>query len=210
MIPMDMLVQHLRSSLLINLPRFMGIQEASNLINSWANTYPDLIKETLRVIPPQKLTELMKRLLKEGIPIRNLRDLFEIVTDKGSREKDLDNLLELVRQGMKYQLSDLYANNGNKINAILFAPDFEDSIRESIRNHPDISTSQQLYDRISSQLYDLLSQNLERDSRSVLLCGADIRSPLRISLEEDFRLLPVVAYQELVGSVQIVPVGQIR
>lgn len=211
--PTDTLAMHCRMTLVRYLPTFLGIQEVSDMVNHWANHYPDLIKETLRVIPPQRLTEILKRLLKEAVSIRNLRDIFETIADAGNREKDLDVLTEMVRQGLKQQLSHCYADEKYQLKAVLVHPDLEDSVRQLCRDQQatqPVSMTPETYVQISSQLLQFLNGSDPSSRPLVLLCSADIRRYIRRLIEDDFSVMPVLAYQELVGNVQIIPTGQLR
>ena len=210
--PLELLIAHSRLALSRHLPMFMGIQEASNMVNQWANTYPDLIKETLRVVPPQRLTDILKRLLEEGISIRNLRDIFEAIADAGSREKDLLILTELVRQGLKQQISHRYTDDQHRLRAVLVHPELEENIRQLCRNQQPsqpVSLPPETYTHITDQLQQYLRKGYQYPKPVVMLCSSDVRRYVRRLLEDDFYQLPVLAYQELVGNVQIHPLGHL-
>jgi type III secretion protein V len=83
------LTQALGRALRRQLAQFAGIQETSNLLTRWSRDYPDLVKEMLRAAAPQRVSEVLRRLLEEGIPIRQLRDIFEAITDVCARERDV-------------------------------------------------------------------------------------------------------------------------
>src|SRR3546814_3321861 len=72
--------------------------------------YPDLVKEMLRVVAPQRVADVLRRLAEEGVPVRNLRDAFEAITDVGGREKDVVLLTEYVRVALKREIADRYAD----------------------------------------------------------------------------------------------------
>ncbi len=210
--PLELLVAHSRQALSRHLPMFMGIQEASNMVNQWAQTYPDLIKETLRVVPPQRLTDILKRLLQEGVSIRNLRDVFEAVADAGSREKDLLIMTELVRQNLKQQISHRYTDDQHRLRAILVHPDLEENIRQICRNQQPtqpVTLPPETYAHLTDQLQQFLRNCYQYPKPVVALCSSDVRRYVRRLLEDDFYQLPVLAYQELVGNVQIHPVGHL-
>lgn len=209
---LQIVVHQLRQAILNNLGVFMGIQETSNLVNRWSQDYPDLIKEVLRVIAPQRLTEILRKLLQEGLPIRNLRDLFEAMADAGAREKDITLLVEMIRISLKHQISDRYADNHRKIRAILIHPELEDIIHQSIR-----STSHSSQTGLNPEKYKKLMQAVEASLDEVsgkkgvvLLCSTSVRVHVRRLLEETFRDLPVLAFQELAGDIQIEPVGHVQ
>src|SRR5690606_30685867 len=103
--PDDLLAAHARAALERRLGGFIGIQETSNLFARMQRDYPDLVKEMLRVVAPQRVADVLRRLAEEGVPIRNLRDVFEAITDVGGREKDVVLLTEYVRVAMKREIA---------------------------------------------------------------------------------------------------------
>ncbi|HEV2680487.1 MAG TPA: flagellar biosynthesis protein FlhA, partial [Rhodanobacter sp.] len=61
----QMLREHIRIALERHLSLFIGIQETSNLSNGLSRDYPDLVREMLRVVSPQRVAEVLKRLVEE-------------------------------------------------------------------------------------------------------------------------------------------------
>jgi len=130
----DLVICEVHQTIEKDLGVFLGIQEVSNLLTSWNRDYPDLIKETLRSVTPHKLTDILKRLLSEGISIRNLRDIFEAILESAQREKDSTQIVELVRQTLKQKITSLYTDSDKQLNAVLVHPDLEEKIRASAKD----------------------------------------------------------------------------
>lgn len=202
----------LHAALLRRLSLFLGIQETADLINHSNQDYPDLIKEMLRLVAPQRLAEIMRRLLHESIPIRNLRDLYEAIIEAGSREKDLSMLVELVRVSLKHQISDRYADEDRKLRVLLVHPDVEDVLHQSMRNSGNGQFA--IDPGIYRQLVEAVNTHRERLGDQwkgiVVLCSGDIRRHVRRLLEDEFFALPVLSYLELAGDVRVESVGHIN
>jgi len=207
----DLVICEVHQTIEKDLGVFLGIQEVSNLLTSWNRDYPDLIKETLRSVTPHKLTDILKRLLSEGISIRNLRDIFEAILESAQREKDSTQIVELVRQTLKQKITSLYTDSDKQLNAVLVHPDLEEKIRASAK---DVSRGSQfeLPPEEFEQLISTLKQcidSLTKSVKPVVLCTADVRRHLRKLIEDDYAWLPVVSYQELTGNVKIQPIAKI-
>ena len=56
---------------------FIGIQETRYLLEQMEGSYSELVKEAQRIVPLQKMTEILQRLVSEDISIRNLRVILE-------------------------------------------------------------------------------------------------------------------------------------
>ncbi len=190
---------------------FLGIQETSNLNNRWSQDYPDLTKEMLRVAPPHRISEVLRRLVKEGIPIRNLRDIFEAITDAGGREKDIALLGELVRLALRRQISDRFAGRERTLRSLLAHPELEDTLRQSVRDTPEgqAAIDPDVLGRTLQQIRDVRARLGQDFEGVVLLCSMDIRRHLRRFTENEFFDLGVLSFQELSGDIKVRPVGQI-
>ncbi|MBL4868502.1 MAG: FHIPEP family type III secretion protein, partial [Pseudomonadales bacterium] len=209
----ELLSHHLTLAFKRNLGLFLGIQEASNLVTLWNEDYPDLIKEMLRVIAPQTLTEVLRRLLREDIPIRNLREIFEAVTDVGSRERDIVLLTEQVRVALRQQISDRFAGPQRCMKAMLIHPELETTLLEAIRNTEttnSIAIDPEVFQRILVQLRETRVALAEEWNELVLVVSMEIRRSIRQLTEDESFTLPVLSYQELTGDIQIHPVGHLK
>src|SRR5690606_39251230 len=197
--PDDLLAAHARAALERRLGGFIGIQETSNLFARMQRDYPDLVKEMLRVVAPQRVADVLRRLAEEGVPIRNLRDVFEAITDVGGREKDVVLLTEYVRVAMKREIAERYADADRTLHVLLIHPELEDKLRQSVRvagGASQLAISPELAARLGGEVRAHLARQAS-GVRPVLLCSLDVRRHLRKLMEVDFFELPVLSYQEL-------------
>ncbi|ROU08474.1 EscV/YscV/HrcV family type III secretion system export apparatus protein [Lysobacter enzymogenes] len=204
--------EHCRAALERRLGSFIGIQEASNLFGRMQRDYPDLVKEMLRVVAPQRVADVLRRLVEEGVPIRNLRDAFEAITDVGGREKDVVLLTEYVRVALKREIADRYADGERTMQVLLIHPELEDRLRQSVRvagGATQLAISPELAGRLGAEVRSHLARQGE-GIKPVLLCSLDVRRHLRKLLEIDFFELPVLSYQELAPDLRIVQAGQVN
>jgi type III secretion protein V len=175
--------------------------------------YPDLVKEMLRVVAPQRVADVLRRLAEEGIPVRNLRDAFEAITDVGGREKDIVLLTEYVRVALKREIADRYADAERTLHVLLIHPELEDKLRQSVRvagGASQLAISPEVAARLAGEVSAHLARQPADAPQPVLLCSLDVRRHLRKLLEVDFFDLPVLSYQELAPDLRIVQVGQIN
>jgi len=209
--PHEVLHRHLRTALEQHLALFIGIQETSNLSNGLSRDYPDLVREMLRVVSPQRVAEVLKRLVEERVPIRQLRDVFEAITDAASREKDIVLVAEYVRMAMRRHLSYRYADSDHVLHVLVAKPELEDLLRRSVHNGPSgtqLAVNPETASRLLKQIGECIGKG-ERGRAIVLLCSMDVRRHLRKLTEAEFADVPVLSYQELVSDLKLVPVGQL-
>ncbi|MGY1408388.1 FHIPEP family type III secretion protein [Luteimonas sp. A611] len=210
--PLDVLTLHLDVALRRRLGSFLGIQETSNLFGKMQRDYPDLVKEMLRVVAPQRVADVLRRLAEEGVPIRNLRDAFEAITDVGSREKDVVLLTEYVRVALKREIAERWSDADRNLHVLLIHPELEDKLRQSVRvagGASQLAISPELAARLGNEVRAHLARQAP-GVHPVLLCSLDVRRHLRKLLEVDFFDLPVLSYQELAPELRIVQAGQVN
>jgi len=209
---LDTLSEHCRSALQRRLGSFIGIQETSHLFTRMQRDYPDLVKEMLRVVAPQRVADVLRRLAEEGVPVRNLRDAFEAITDVGGREKDVVLLTEYVRVALKREIADRYADGERTLHVLMIHPELEDRLRQSVRvagGASQLAISPELAARLGGEVRSQLARQPDA-VRPVLLCSLDVRRHLRKLMEIDFFDLPVLSYQELAPDLRIMQAGQIN
>jgi type III secretion protein V len=196
-----------------HLAQFAGIQETSNLLNVWSRDYPDLVKEMLRAAAPQRVSEVLRRLLDEGVPIRHLRDVFEAITEVSARERDIAVITEHVRVALRRYITQRHLDTNGSISALIAHPELEDTLRQAVRaaGQPgQIAIDPQVLQRILAEIHAVRNEVGAAFARVTLLCSMDVRRHLRRITESEFFELPVLSFQELSGDVPVISVGQVR
>jgi type III secretion protein V len=209
----QILTHHLASVLKKYSADFIGIQEAKFLLSSMEARFPDLVKEVTRVMPIQKIAEILQRLVSEEISVRNLRTVMESLVEWGQKEKDSVLLTEYVRSGLKRHISYKYSSGQNMLPAYLLAPNVEDALRGAIRQTSagsylalDPATGKRLMESVKKTVGDTMSSA----QRPVLLTSMDIRRYLRKLIEQDLYELPVLSFQEMTPEINIQPLARIE
>lgn len=201
-----------------NADRFLGLQEVSDILEATSASYPALIKELTRGTTGQTVAEVLRNLVGDGIPIRNLRDILESLVEWGEKETDPGALTEFVRIGLKRYITALHIDDKQTLQAIVLHPNLENTLRQSLQ-----TTVAGVTLRLSPELANALRDNLQilidtladvEDAgvplKFVILVSVDIRRHLQNLLRHEFPNLSIVSYQELVMPLNIVPLGQLN
>jgi len=211
--PNRVLTYHLAFVLKKHAADFIGIQETRFLLTQMEARFPDLVKEAQRVLPVQKIAEILQRLVSEDVSVRNLRAVLESLIDWGQKEKDSVLLTEYVRGANKRWISHKYSSGQNLLPAYLLAPGVEETVRGAVRQTSagsylalDPAVGKRLVDNLKKAVGDLSA----RAQRPVLLTSMDIRRYLRKLIEQDLYDLPVLSYQELTQEVNIQPLARVE
>ncbi|MFQ2200581.1 SctV family type III secretion system export apparatus subunit AscV [Aeromonas hydrophila] len=191
---------------------FIGIQETRYLLEQMEGSYGELVKEAQRIIPLQRMTEILQRLVGEDISIRNMRAILEAMVEWGQKEKDVVQLTEYIRSSLKRYICYKYANGNNILPAYLLDQQVEEQIRGGVRQTSagsylalDPTITQSFLEQVRHTVGDLtLMQN-----KPVLIVSMDIRRYVRKLIEGDYHALPVLSYQELTQQINIQPLGRV-
>ncbi|WP_164503537.1 type III secretion system export apparatus subunit SctV [Pleionea sediminis] len=191
---------------------FIGIQESRYLLDKVEPHFGELVKEAQRVIPIQRISEVFQRLVSEEVSIRNLRVILESLVEWGQKEKDVVQLTEYVRGGLKRQICFKYSSGSTVLPTYLLEQGLEEEIRGAIRQTSagyylalDPGIAKKMVDRIMELVGDL--KLMER--RPVLLVAMDIRRYVRKLIESDVYDLPVLSFQELTKDINVQAIGRI-
>ncbi|HJV73232.1 MAG TPA: type III secretion system export apparatus subunit SctV [Noviherbaspirillum sp.] len=198
--------------MLRNCQMFVGVHEVQRF-TKWADRrFPELGKEIAKSVTLPRLTEVVQRLTREGVALRNARLLLETVLDWAQKERDPDVVADHVRLAFKRQLCHEVARDG-LIEVVLLSPELEDTLRNAMRQ-----TSQGTYLDLDPETEQAILDNLGKLAGTggtpalppVLVTAADIRRSVRKLIEEEFFSVPVFAFSELTQHAKVQPVGMIE
>lgn len=210
--PQKILTYHLAHVMKRYAEEFMGIQETHNLFEQMQKSFPELVKESQRVLPINQTTEVLKRLVSEDISIRNIRLILESLVEWGQQEKDVIMLTEYVRSDLKRYISFKYSSDQNVLSAYLLDPDVEETIRGGIRQTSSgnyLALDPPVTERFVAETKSLIGDIGRLEHKPVLVTAMDIRRYLRKMIEIELYDLAVLSFQELTQEVTVQPMGRI-
>jgi type III secretion protein V len=187
-----------------------GLEEAQALLDALERTHPTLVREVIpKLVSPVLFTDIARRLVEEGISLRNLKDILGALAEWAPHERDPVALTEHVRAALRRVITHRYAGDGGALAAYLLDPMIEDAIRDSVQKTPTGSYLA-LEPQLSSDIVAAVGRAVGPGSPgAVLLTGAEIRRYVRRLVETDHPNLPVLSFQELAPEAQIRPIARI-
>ncbi|WP_413043710.1 type III secretion system export apparatus subunit SctV [Pseudomonas sp. YJ42] len=189
---------------------FLGIQETRQLLSRMEAEYPELVKEAQRVVSLQRTSEVFRRLLDEGIALRNLRGVLEALVEWGGRDLEIHVLSEHVRAALSRQICHRHADGNRVIAAFTLTRPLEEAIRQALRRSDRAQALPEALSRgVLSQLqghYDGLSGNLE----PVLMTSPDLRRYLRQLVVRQGLDIAVLSFQDLTREFFVQPLAPVE
>lgn len=215
--PTEILTRHVSYLLRRHADEFIGIQEVHSLLSKLEIAgYATLIQEAQRAVPNTRIVDILKRLLGEGISIRDMRQILGTLVEHGEAEKDNATLTELVRISMKRQLSYTMTNGTGRLPVYMLDPESEKLVQGSVRKTPvgvHLALAPETSQLLSQTLRTLEEQHANVPAgtpRPVVLTSLDLRRHLRAHLLIEFPQIPVLSLPELTANVSVQPIGEIR
>jgi len=193
-----------------NAALFLGVQEVQWIQNQVAVEFPGLLAEVQKILPPHRIADVLRRLLEEQIPIRNIRNIMESLITWGPKEKDMLMLTEYVRGDMARLLAHRAAPRTRVLFAILLDAPVEQHIRQAIKQTPTGNYLALPPDQVKFLIESIEAfAGIEPRTGVALVTSMDIRRYVRRMIESRLNWLSVYSYQELSGHLELQSIGQV-
>lgn len=205
----DLIVERMHQAMMISGPQFLGLQECKSILGWLEQNQPELVQELQRIMPISRFSGVLQRLASEGVPLRAVRLIVDVLTEHGQHEREVSALADYVRIALKAQIYHLYSQ-ADGLHAWLLSAHSENIFREALRQTQS-GVFFALDNEHSAQLVVLLKEAFapRRRDTSVLLVAQDLRSPLRTLLFDEFNHVPVMSFAELMGSAKVKVLGRL-
>lgn len=207
------LVLHISAVLRRNAPDFVGIQEVQEMLDQVEKFYPALVKETVpKSISLFQLTDIMRRLVEEGVSVRDLRSILQTLAEWGPVESDGVALTEQVRSSLRRAISHQAARGSDTLVVYLLDNQIEETVRSSIQHNASgsfLALEPEITQEILAAIRKELGHRSPTAQRPVLLTAQDVRRFVRKLVELEFPEVDVLSFQELSPDLNVQPLGRI-
>lgn len=210
--PLSVLLTHLSETIRQHAYELLSRSETIQLVENLKKTSPELVEEVCPgVVSYALLEKVLRNLLMEGVPIRDLGTILETLVDALNSTRDPDTLTENVRAALSRTITRRFCENG-QLRAITLDGEVERRIVASLtRNERGIylAMGPELIQPLISQLAENIRKFQELGQNPILLTSQVIRVYLSRLLSQYFPNLYVLSFTEIVGTVQIQSIGNI-
>jgi type III secretion protein V len=198
---------HVEAIVRRHVPQLVGLQEVQKLLHTVQRDAPELAAEVARAVPAQRIAEVLRRLLQEGIPVRNLHAIFESLATWAPKEADAVALTELVRIDLGRYITSRFVGASRQLDAILFESSLLSRVHESVERSPRgnlLLLSPAVTQDIREQVRRILASC---SGPVVAIASSDARRYVKNLVEPVAPALAVLSYQEIDDDVALQPVG---
>ncbi|CUS37738.1 putative flagellar export pore protein [Candidatus Nitrospira nitrosa] len=192
----------------------LGRQEVQALLDEVGKSHPKLVEELIpTMVPLGTVVRVLGNLLKEGIPIRDLRSILEAISDQASNSKDPELLTEYARQALARTITKQYQASDGSLQVITLDPRLDRSLADQVAALPP-GASLQLDPTVSHKLLTGIKQAAERvaarGQQPIVICSQAVRRHLRRHSDRILHSVPVMGFNEVDSFVRLQSLDTVR
>ncbi|MBL9147182.1 MAG: flagellar biosynthesis protein FlhA [Phycisphaerae bacterium] len=193
-------------------------EEVANLLSQLKAKAPKLVEETVpALVKPGELQKVLQALLRERVPIRDLETILETLADWVAHTRDVDVLVEYVRNALRRTISSMYSEIGDDGRATLHCVTMDPAVEDVIAGYIDrgpsgtaFSIPPQVASRIARAVIDTAQPLTQAGRTPVIIAGPAVRAQVRQLLEPHLPGVVVLGYNEIAKGVDVESVGLVQ
>ena len=210
--PLSVMLTHLAETVKKHAYELLDRAETIRLVENLKQSSPELVEEAVPgIIPYAKLEKLLRSLLQEGVPIKDLGTIIETAADAFSQGRDLDMAIEQVRGALARTITRRFCEDG-QLRVITLDAEVEKRIISSLtRNEQGVylAMGPDLMQSIISQMAEHLKKFSDLSQTPVILVSQVIRGYFSRMITQFYPNIYVLSFNEITNSVQIQALGNI-
>jgi type III secretion protein V len=193
---------------------FVGIAETQLLLDELEQILPTLPRQVVpKPVPLSLLTDVLRRLVEEGVSVRDMRSILEALAIAAPNDRDALSLAEFVRSQLRRATTWKLARGAGTLAVYLLDSAVEETIRGAVQRTPSgsfLALSPAAARDILLSIRRVLASNPAPDGApTVLLTQPDIRRFVRKLTEVELPNLVVVSFAELMPEISLRPLGRV-
>jgi flagellar biosynthesis protein FlhA len=207
--PTTAISTHLSEVIRTFLPDLLTRQQTKDLVDRVGDTSPKLVEELVpKVASVGDVQRVLRQLLRERVPIRDLTTILEAMADAAALSKDPDVTVETVRAALGRSICRTYQGETGELRVLSLSPALEDALAASLTKTErgivlalDPARAQSLATRLAEAL---ATEDL---AQPVLLCSPMLRPHLWRLFSRALPHVAVLSHAEVPAQIRIVAVA---
>ncbi len=204
--PASVITTHLAEVVKQNAGKLLSRSSTKDLVEMAKRSDPTVVDELGSAqVTLAEVQRVLRDLLDEGVSIRNLSKIFEVLTEKVRTTRDPEALVEGCRQALGPVLSAALATDG-ALPVITIDPLLEQQLSETLRSGDNGSFLALAPDKAEALTLAIAHRAREAEAEGdmpVLVCAAPLRQALRKLSRTAAPRLPVLSYAELGSQLRL-------
>ncbi len=210
--PLSVMQTHMSEVVRRHAYELLGRAEVIQLVENLKKSAPELVEEAIpNVLSYANLERILRNLLKEGVPIRDLATILETAVDSLAATKDLDMVTENIRVALSRTITRRFCEHG-QLRVVTLDADVEKRVIGSLSKNEQgiyLAMGPDLMQSIVTQLGEYLKKFNDLSQTPIVLTSQVIRIYLSRMLAQFYPGVYVISFNEITNDVQIQSLGNI-
>ena len=210
--PLSVMLTHLSETVKKYAYEMLGRTETIQLVDNLKRTSPELVEEAIpSIISYAVLEKVLRNLLKEGVPIKDLGAIVETLADALVQGRDVDAATEQVRGALARTITRRFCEDG-QLRVVTLDAEVEKKIIASLtRNEQGVylAMGPELMQEIVSQLANQMKKFNDLSQTPIILVSQVIRGYFSKMITQFYPGVYVLSFNEITSAVQIQAIGNI-
>ena len=200
---------HLSEVIRSFLPELLTRQQTKELIDRLSQTAPKLVEEIVpKVCAVGDVQRVLRQLLRERVPVRDLATILEAMADAFAVSKDNDVVVETVRAALGRSVCRPYQAENGDLRVIALSPGLEDALAASVTRTDRgavLALDPDRAQRLAGKLGEVLAH--EELAQPVLLCTPTLRPHLWRLFSRALPHIAVLSHSEIPAQMRVLSVA---
>ena len=210
--PLSVMQTHLSEVIRSHAHELLGRAEVIQLVENLKRTSPEVVEEAVpNVLSYANLERILRSLLREGVPIRDLGTILETAVDAMATTKDLDMVTENIRAPLSRTIPRRFCEHG-QLRVVTLDAEVEKRVISSLTKNEQgiyLAMGPDLMQQIVTQLAEHIKKFNDLSQTPIVLTSQVIRIYLSRMLSQFYPNLYVLAFNEITSDVQIQSLGNV-
>lgn len=207
------LATHLSEVIRQKADELLGREELGKLLDQLKRSHPKVIEELIPdVLSTGQVLRVLKNLLKEGIPIRDLATILESLSEHAVRTKDTDLLTESVRESLAATITQVYSQDG-RLKVLVLDPELDETLARSLVKTED-GVQITMEPKRALDMINALQKECDRlvkeGIQPVVLTSPSIRMYFKKLIERQVQNCAVISHSEVSSLSELESVGVVK
>ena len=210
--PLTVMLTHLSETIKKHTYELLNRSETIQLVEHLKQTEPELVADAIpNVVSYANLEKILKSLLREGIPIKDLATILEAVVEASGGTRDIDMITEQVRSALSRTITRRFCENG-QLRVVTLDAEVEKKVLAALTKNDHgvyLALSPDIMQQIIAQLGELRKKFNDLSQTPIVLTSQIIRVYLSRMIAQFYPDVYVLSFHEITSSVQIQALGNI-
>jgi len=212
--PSTIIVTHMSELVKKYAEELLTRQDVQELLDRVKKDYPAIVDDCMKVASIGLIQRVLKALLHEKIPIKDMITILETITDTAEITKNVDIIVEQVRSRLSRVITNLYKDENGVIKLVTFDTNTEQYLLNKLQQQGDskqfllsVADMNKLVEEVGNTANQILSQGI---APVILIVDPMIRKSLSEIFERFGLDVVVLAHSEIDSNAKFEVLGTIN